>query len=612
MNKQNRLPGYDNGNNVEAIPEGKLKCFITGDLRDDNPEEQVRQTIARSLVEEYGYDKTDIGVEEPIKMGRSTKYADLIVYSEGKQHVQGNAYIIVEAKSEDVKPSNADNGVDQLESYVAACMNSEFSMWVGSERLAFRVDEIDGERTIKEIPDIPRSGEHSVPKPTLGTLTPAVNLKEVFQRVHNYIYANQGFQKDRAFEELLKLIFIKVYDERYSMPLKFYVLPEEDTSAVRSRLESVFQNVKDDFDYIFENKEDISLNDSVLRYIVSELQRFSFVKTSTDIKGEAYEELVGPNLRGDRGEFFTPRNVCNMMTRMSFSLLSDSDLTSPAGVRVLDPAVGTGGFLISGVQWVKQAYEERGYRTDQVRERVSDVAEKNFYGIDFNPFLVQVAQMNMVMHGDGASNIVHANSLRNPENWSAEARENTGLGTFDLVMTNPPFGSNALVDDVGILEQFDLATYGASSMRESLPPEQLFIERALDFLKPGGYMGIVLPDSILSNPGLEWLREWFLDQAIILASIDLPVETFEPSTGTQTSVVIAQKKGGGPSMPDEDYEIFMAMPEKVGHDRRGNPVHKKTPEGEIQVDESGKPIADDDLPVIADEFEKWVKDRGII
>jgi type I restriction enzyme M protein len=610
MTEQNRLPGYQTDDPVETVPEGKLKCFITNKLRADTPEEKVRQMIARGLVEEYGYNKDDIGVEKKVKMGRSSKSADLIVYPEGKKHVQANAYIIVETKSDEIKPSSTKNGVDQLESYVAACINTKFALWVGSERLAFRIEEKDGGRHLEEVPDIPRSGEHSVPKPTVGDLTPAANLKEVFERVHNYIYANQGFQKDRAFEELLKLIFIKVYDERYSMPLQFYVLPEQGTSAVRNRLNSVFTRVKNDFDYIFENKEDINLNDSVLKYIVSELQRFSFVETSTDIKGEAYEELVGPNLRGDRGEFFTPRNVCNMTTSMCFSLFSDDDLTSPGGLQILDPAVGTGGFLISGTQWIKNAYEDRGYRSDQVRERVSDIADRNLFGIDFNPFLVQVAQMNMVMHGDGSSNIFHANSLEQPNKWTTGVRESVGLGQFDLIMTNPPFGSNAIIDDPDILEQYELGTYGTDSVRESIPPEQLFIERCLDFLKPGGILGIVLPDSILSNPGLEWIREWLLQEVNVLASVDLPVETFQPSTGTQTSVLILQKRR--PTDKQEDYTIFMASPEMVGHDRRGNPVYDKTPDGDIKLDKAGRAIVNDDLPFAAEAFNKWVRQKGIL
>ncbi len=613
--KQLKLIG-DEGEKIEVIPPGKIKCFITGKLRKDTPEERIRQEVARSLVEEYGYNKDDIDVEFPIKTGskkgRKKPRADIVIFREGSEHIQKNIYMIIETKREDIKPSDKKEGIGQLESYLSACMNAQFGLWVGSERLAFKVVSKEGLREPKPITDIPKKGETTISKPTRGSLVPAVKLKQVFKRVHNYIYANQGLQKDRAFEELLKLIFIKVYDEQYSPSLQFYILPEEDINKVRERLNKLFKKVQTRYKYIFKGNEIIELNDMVLKYAVSELERFSLVDTETDVKGEAYEEIVGPNLRGDRGEFFTPRNVCNMTVEMLFSLIPEEKLTSPGGMKILDPAVGTGGFLIAGVQKIKQLFTNRGFRYDRLRDLVRDVANANFYGIDFNPFLVKVAQMNMVMHGDGSANIVHANSLEDPANWNGETKEKIKFGEFDLVVTNPPFGTKAVINNVDILSQFELTTFGANSLRTALPPEQLFIERCLDFLKPDGYLGIVLPDSILSNPGLKWIREWIIQKAYIIASIDLPVETFEPHTGTQTSILILKKKTIEQQKLREDYEIFMAIPEKVGHDRRGNPIYKTTPDGEIELDENGNKIIEDYLPAVAKAFKEWLRRKGIM
>lgn len=595
----------------EVIPPGKIKCFITGKLRNDTPEERVRQDVARSLVEEYGYDKKDIDIEFPVKMGRARKRADIVVFYESKEHTQENIYMILEVKTENVKPSDRKEGVDQLESYVAASPNSSFALWVGNERLPFKAVEEKGRKTLAQIPDIPKRGETTIPKPTRGSLVPAVNLKQVFKRAHNYIYANQGFQKDKAFEELQKLIFIKVYDEQYSPTLQFYMLPREQISEVKNRLAGVFDKVKERYKYIFRGDETIELNDIVLKYVVAELQRFTLVETETDVKGEAYEEIVGPNLRGDRGEFFTARNVCNMTIEMLFALCSEEKLTSPGALKLLDLAVGTGGFLIAGVQKIKQLFLKRGFRHDQMRNLVRDVANSNFFGIDFNPFLVKVSQMNMVMHGDGSANIVNANSLVSPSNWNEEAKKQVHFGEFDIVVTNPPFGTKAVIDNPEILSQFELTSFAASSLRTSLPPEQLFIERCLDFLKPGGVLGIVLPDSILSNPGLTWIREWILKKAYIMASVDMPVETFEPHTGTQTSILILRKKTPEQEKLQENYEVFMAIPERVGHDRRGNPVYRMTPQGEIELQENGEKIIDDNLPIVAQMFREWVRVKGI-
>lgn len=596
----------------EVIPTGKIKCFITGKLRNDKPEERVRQVVARSLVEEYGYDKADIDIEFPIKMGAAKKRVDIVIFTKGSEHLQKNIYLIAETKREDVKPSDKKEGIEQLESYIAACPNSAFALWVGNERLAFKVIEEKMERILTQLPDIPKMGETTLPRPTRGSLVPAVNLKQVFKRIHDYIYANQGFQKDKAFEELQKLIFIKVYDEQYNPTLQFYLLPKEDLQKVRERLTKVFNNVQKRYKYIFKGNETLELNDSILGYVVAELQRFSLVDTETDVKGEAYEEIVGPNLRGDRGEFFTARNVCSMTMEMLFSLFPEEKLTSPGELKILDPAIGTGGFLITGIQKIKSLFLKRGVKYDQLRDAVRDVASTNFFGIDFNPFLVKVAQMNMVMHGDGSANIVQANSLEKLSKWNDEAKRKIHLSEFDIVITNPPFGTKAVIDNPDILGQFELTRFDASSPRTALPPEQLFIERCLDFLKPGGVLGIVLPDSILSNPGLMWIRKWILKKTYIIASIDLPTETFEPYTGTQTSILILKKKTPEQEKLQEDYEIFMAIPETVGHDRRGNAIYKTTPVGETELDQKGNPIIEDQLPSVVEAFKEWIRRKGMI
>jgi type I restriction enzyme M protein len=612
MSKKNQMKLFSKANSdVEVIPRGKLKCFITGKLREATEEESVRQDVGRSLVEEYGYEKDDLDIIS-IKMGRKRKEPDICVFTPNSEHIQQNIYLIVETKQESIKPTDTENGLDQLESYVAACINCQFALWVGSQRLVFKVVLEEGFKKIQEIPDIPKKGSTTLPKPTRHDLVPAVTLIKEFKRVHDYISVNDGYSPDKAFEELQKLIFIKVYDEQYSSQLQFYSLPDEDVSALRERLMQVFEKVKQRYKYIFNKYEDLGLKDSSLNYIVREFQRFSFLETRTDIKGQAYEEIVRPNLSGDRGEFFTPRNVCNMTIEMLFSLCDKEKLTSPGAMKILDPAVGTGGFLVAATKILKQLFAERQIKYEELEDSVKDVINHNFFGIDINPLLVKAAQMNMVMHGDGSSNIFHANSLDSPSNWKGETRNGVHFGTFDVVMTNPPFRAKGAVDDAKILRQFGLTTFAAESARKSLPPEQLFIERCLDFLKPGGILGIVLPDSIVSNPGLSWIREWILSNTCIIASIDLPADTFQPKVGTQTSVLILKKKKPEQLKQKDDYDIFMAIPETMGHDKRGTPVFKLTPEKEIELDSDGRPVIDDQLPFVSQMFKKWARAKGMI
>jgi len=592
---------------TELIPSGKLRCFITEDLRPDTPEEHVRQRIARSLVEDYNYEKTDIGIEFGVQQGSSKKRVDIAIFPPKSEHRQENIKIIVECKCEAIRPTDRDNGVEQLKSYLSVCTNARYGLWIGSELQVWeRVIAASGKVEFEPATDIPRFGADA-PKPLQFTdLVPAhEELIAVFKRSHNYIYGNQGGSKEAAFQELLKLIFCKVYDEDTTTTgyMRFFISNEERRSEIgQRRLREViihlFDDVKARYPYIFSHDDQIHLNNRTLAYVVGELQRYSLLQTQADVKGIAYEQLVGSNLRGDSGEFFTPRNVCEMAARMALATFPEDKWLK---LRVLDPACGTGGFLVSVMNFWRAHLNEiqrRKYPRDEhtsiieTHRLLKETANQYLSGIDFNPVLVRAAQMNLVMHGDGSTNVYHANSLLPPGEWSDDpdnnVKINIKMNSFDVIMTNPPFGSKIPIDDPHILEQFELAKFEMSGgTRSSMPPEQLFIERSLQLLKPGGRLAIVLPDSILSNPGLVFIRHWILKKARLIASVDLPIVTFKPHTGTQTSVLLLQKKtreelrieelSGKPS----DYEIFMTTPEAVGHDQRGEIHYLRTPEGEL-------------------------------
>lgn len=567
-------------NVVALIPAGKMRCFITGVLRQDKPEEHVRQRWARSLVEEYKYDRADIAVEFKVKMGIASKKADLVVFKPGDPHKQENVLLIIEAKRADVQPKARDEGVGQLKSYMAACSTCRFGLWVGTEKLAFQKAP-DG--SLDEATDIPANGDLDPKVPEFSDLVPAVDLKATLRRCHNYIYANQGVHKDKAFHEVLKLIFCKVHDETESSgPLRFYIRNEERRSEAGQRrveddrVEPLFAAVKERYPYIFKANETVELKRRVLAYVVAELQKYSLLRTKTDVKGDAYEELVGANLRGDRGEYFTPRNVCDMAVQMVLQTYPAHRLTS---IKMLDTCCGTGGFLVSAINYLREIVrgqeQAKGGGPDEVRGRVAgrikEIATFNLYGTDINPFLVRTCQMNLVMHGDGSSNVFAADSLYSPGEWdNADATARIGHGKFDVVVTNPPFGGNAVVDDPHLLSRYELSTFESREPRSSMPAEQLFVEGAWRFLKPGGRLAIVLPDSILNNPGLGFIRKWLFRRARIIASVDLPKETFADSGGVPNpSVLIVQRLTKEEIRLAEadaldDYDVFMAIPRTAG------------------------------------------------
>ena len=635
---------------ILLVPAGKIRCYVHSSvLRKDIPEEHVRQRVARSLVEEYGYAKMDLHIEFPIKVGSARKAVDIAIFPPGAEHKQEHIFAIVEAKREDMRPNDREEGIGQLKSYMAACINVRWGLWVGSEMQAFEKEQ-DAKKSVRapflEATDLPLKGEAEPKRKRWSDLVPATEgLSSTFKRCHNYVHVNGHLGKEKAFFELLKLIFCKVHDEQEtSGVMEFSIAQEERRSELgqrklEARISKLFEAVKERYPYIFAANEMIELDNRSLAYIVSELEKFNFQETNNDIKGEAYEEIVSVTSRRDQGAFFTPRNVCDMAVRM---LLATYPTEKRLQLRILDPACGTGGFLRAALLHVKDIVSDQILRKRQgqgakaqneIHDRVRRLCDSNLFGIDKLAELVRAAQMNLAMHGDGSSNVYATNSLLPPGEWPDSVRLRIKPNHFDLVFTNPPFGSKLPIDDPHILDQFELVRFGAKNPRSSMPPEQLFIERCLALLKPGGRMAIVLPDSILSNPGLVFIRRWVLKNAYVIASIDLPRETFARSdTHTMTSVLLLQKFtaeemrvvleiGRSPQ-----YQIFMAIADHVGWDLRGNPVLLRTPEGaEIhrrvtrkvssrdakgnvidrteEVDES---IVDDQLPAVAQLFEEWL------
>ena len=637
---------------LKTIPDGKVVDFVSGRLLRDTPEEYVRQNIAMSLVLEYGYARSQIEVEFKIKVGSRTKRVDLAIFPEGAPHDQEHIWIIVETKKAGTKRESKKDGVGQLKSYMAASLSCDYGMWTNGEDRACYLKSAKGSKQIfLEAVDIPPQGTKKADAPSREVLRPATgaNLLFAFRRCHNYIAGYQGLQKPEAFWELLKLIFCKIEDERSDEDtLRFYVSQSERTSMslqtrVKSRLDKLFaESVLEKYPTIFKKNERLEMKPAVLAYVVSELQQYSLLDSSVDVKGVAYEEVVGSNLRGDRGEFFTPRNACRMAVKM---------LNPQPNERILDPACGTGGFLVTAMNHVLAAVEAKhrkrwkrasptsAQQAEYYGERHRYLSDKVF-GLDLNPNLVRAAKMNMVMNNDGSGNLLQCNSLEHPHRWPDDVRERVPLGSIDVLFTNPPFGTNIKVDVPRILQQYAVA---ASWMEEegewrprtraddqpvlqsSQPPEILFVERCLQLLRPGGRMAIVLPNGLLNNPGLAYFRAAILEKAQLLAVVDMHRDLFQPRNDTQTSMVLLRRWAEGESREVfGDYPVFMAIADRVGHDKRGNTVYKREADGSlilretvtpVRVGDDGRrraqivrnePLVDDELDEVAEAYMEWL------
>lgn len=644
------------------IPDGKILDFIDGKLRKDSETEQIRQNFERTLVEEYLYSREEIVIDAAIKVQEGTRWlvkkASLVVFRNGGlPKTSDEIFIIIHIAKPATQPTDSKAGTDDLEKLLLACPNAQFACWTnGIENIYFQKTKRKFETDIVPVNDFPRKGEDAssifVTDRSRLRVATGNNLLYAFKRCHDFIHANQGGSKEQIFWEFLKLLFAKIEDEQHDGRPRFAIrnADERNTSTgqreVKDRIETLFRDVKARKEYkgLFEDvTEGVRFNPNVIAYVVAQLEKYDFLHSSVDVKGLAYETIVGPTLEGTRGEFFTPRNVVKMTVKM---------LDPKPGDRVYDPACGTGGFIVVAFNYIAEQLSQTERKSWVNPERPTRAEEqqlnakihqagKSIFGTDFNANLVKTAQMNMVMNNDGRGGLYKVNPLCKPSHWeNHDARHEIELASMDIVMTNPPFGTKIKVEGQEILEQYDLAHIWRKqsnkwvmegALRAAMSPEILFIERCVQFLKTGtGKVGMVVPDGVLGNPDNEYIRYWILANCQVLASVDLPVETFLPRTGTQTSILILRRKSEQEKLAESlsgevaDYPIFMAMAKSVGKDRRGNIIYLRDKDGREVirrdlydtfknasvldfsplVDTNGR-IVDDQLPKIAHLFREF-------
>ncbi|MEM7495612.1 MAG: N-6 DNA methylase, partial [Myxococcota bacterium] len=370
------------------------------------------------------------------------------------------------------------------------------------------------------------------------------------------------------------------------------------------------------------------LDPDVLTEIAAQLQNHPLSGSDADVEGKLYDEMVGAYCLGERGEFFTPSNICRMAVAM---------LNPQPHHLILDPACGTGRFLIAAATALQQnarAHSREPTKTPAATSGESD-ANPSLIGIDCNPELLRVAKMNQVMHGRQNGVFLAADSLKPPRDLPPAAARL--LGNVDVILANPPYGEKMFVTDPSVLEQYDLGHIWRNdktadtwtqtpSIKRRQAPEILFIERCVQFLKPGtGRAALVLPNGALGSPSLAYAREWILRHTRVLASIHLHPDTFQPVIGIRASLLLLQRKAS-PTHDRDDDKVFMALAEHIGHDRRGKPVYRRDDtgreltqdveervktwhEGTVrqQTRTARRKVLDDTTPRIAETFRAWLE-----
>ena len=523
----------------------QIKCQIKDRYKVAKPEEIVRQLWIYRLLNDYNYPKERIDVEKIVWFGqKDSGLADVVVLQEDLQH----PYIIFEVK----RPQRT-AGLEQLKSYCNA-EGAPIGVWSnGNEIIRLHREEPN---IFVEIPRIPRVTETLrdilTERWTLKWLEEhdelkqgKTTLKKILLDLEELVLGNAGVD---PFEEIFKLIYAKLYDEwkginDSSYQLEFFV-GDRSREQVKRAITNLLEGAKREWQGVFEPTDKIELRDEHLKVCVSFLEKIKLFNSNLRIIDEAFEYLIPQVSKKKEGQFFTPRPVEDMVVKM---------LNPKSDEFVIDPACGSAGFLLHSVMWVAGGM----ISGKPLPENARNFAQTKIYGIDFAKKAVKIAKAINLIVGDGKSHVYKDNSLA-PHTWEDETksglrgrllrfpdnqkdRENQEkflFFDFDVLMTNPPFAGT--VKERDILRLYNLAEKNGRWINK-IGRHILFLERSLQFIRPGGRMAIVLPQGLLNNTNAEYIRRFVIDEARILAVVGLHGNTFKPHTGTKTSVLFLRK-----------------------------------------------------------------------
>lgn len=643
---------------VKGVETPYIKCLVREKEIKLTPEEAARQLYIYKLIHEYGYPTDRIQLETPIHFGREVKRADITIMDKDRPTVP---YIIVELK----KPKLTE-GKEQLKSYCNAT-GAPIGVWTNGEQVSCynRKDP----NFFEMISDIPKAAQKLSDilseRYTYDDLRSRDkiskekrSLRNLIKEMEDEVLASAGVD---SFEEIFKLIFAKLYDELIcandkTAYLQFRNSGETDFE-LKEKIQGLFDDAKKKWEGVFPEESKILLSPSHLAVCVSTLQDIKLFNNNLDVVDDAFEYLMSKAQKGEKGQYFTPRYVIDMCVKMMNPTVND---------KIIDTACGSSGFTVHSIFKVwKEIRLSKGLESGEnftASERTNDERDfvrDNVFAIDFDEKTVRVARTLNLIAGDGQTNVLHLNTLdysrwnevTKQEDWNDTYNEgfkklkklqpkgssDFSKFNFDLVMANPPFAGD--IKEQTILSRYELAKNDKGKWQKKVGRDILFIERNLNFLKPGGRMAVVLPQGRFNNASNKYIRDFIAERCRILAVVGLHGNVFKPHTGTKTSVLFVQKWGGtvidsktGKEIVDEktgkpieacpkrdDYPIFFATMQKPSKDNSGDKIYVKDEHGEIKLDSHNHFIVDHDLynhdnmtqDGIAEAFIEFAKKEGL-
>lgn len=579
-----------------AVP--YVNCLVRNKEIKLTPEETIRQLYLQILIDDYGYHPSRIELEYAVSFGIEKKRADIVIFDKDNKRAP---YILIELKKPKLK-----DGKEQLRGYCNAT-GAPIGVWSNGDSISYyhRKDP----NYFEDLPAIPRAIEKLSDilseRWTLDDLikkdklvNERKSLKDLILEMENEVLAGAGVD---AFEELFKLIFTKLFDEMESgrdrkRYLEFRNYGDTETE-LKEKIQSIFNRAKVKWSGVFSDDAKIELTTSHLSVCISSLQDVKLFNSNLDVVDDAFEYLIGKSSKGEKGQYFTPRYVIDMCVKM---------LNPQEHETMIDTAAGSCGFPVHTIfhVWKKIVPDASSLFTlEQKPPRCTDYVNDKVFAIDFDEKTVRVARTLNLIAGDGQTNVLHLNTLDwerwdeklDDEDWKdtyyegwkklkklrADKNSNRDFG-FDILMANPPFAGD--IKESRIISKYELGKNAAGKYQSAIGRDILFIERNLDFLKPGGRMAIVLPQGRFNNSSDKQIREFIAERCRILGVVGLHGNVFKPHTGTKTSVLLVQKwdettpnpsKGGEPGLCPkvEDYPIFFASMQEPSKDNSGEKIY---------------------------------------
>lgn len=543
--------------------EHKFLTYVAAGKRQryTDPEEQVRVEIYLRLILDYDYDAKRIELERVVPRRTPSDLADIVVFSDDRHKTP---WIVVECKKQEISDAEFMQAVEQGFGNANSLSAPYLIVTSGLKTQYYDVKNFPSlEREANRIADIPRFGEAAPKKYKHAkdglfdiAKVPEQQLTRIFKQAHDALWAGGKRNPAEAFDELDKLIFCKLWDERTPRksgePYDFQVFSGEPPENLLDRLKNLYGKGRAKDPEVF--KEDIRLNAREVQRIVGYLAPVNLSDTDLDSKGRAFETFMGSFFRGEFGQYFTPRTIVQF-------IIDALPMTHES--LVLDPACGSGGFLLHALDKVRKQADrmaEEGYFARGSRAHYDywhEFAEHNLYGIEISETIARTAKMNMIIHDDGHTNVVSHDGLEHTDKIRANTR-NDGLkeNRFDFIVTNPPFGSSVKASEHRYIEDYRLGLNRLdwieaklrgmddylASPRNRQSSEVLFIEKCHRFLKTDGVLAMVVPDGILTNSSLQYVRDWIEEHYRILAVVSLPQTAFTATgAGVKSSVIFLQK-----------------------------------------------------------------------